>query len=271
MKLVEILLVAGALTSAQTRIPAELAPYQKVTIIARVNGAVEKVQVDRGSVVKEGEVLAVLSAPELDAQIAEALSKVEAVAARRFEADARVGAAEATLERLVAASRTQGAVAENDIVQARKILEAAKAAVVSIGKEAAAASASARSLEALHGLLTIRAPFAGVVTARNAHPGAVVGPSSGGLLELEQTARLRCVAAVPESEFASVRTGQRLDFTVAAYPGRRFSGTVARIAKSLDPKTRTMPVELDVQNPGAVLAPGMYAEVLWPEPARAAK
>lgn len=271
MKFVSIILTAGAMASAQTRIPAELAPYQKVTIVARVNGAVEKMPVDRGNVVKEGDVLAVLSAPELDAQIAEAKSKVEAVAARRFEAEARVGAAEATLERLVAASRTQGAIAENDIVQARKTLEAAKATVAGIEKEAAAAAASVKSYEALHELLTIRAPFSGAITARMAHPGAVVGPASGGLLELEQTGRLRCIAAVPESEFATVRPGQRLEFTVAAYPGRKFAGTIARFAKSLDSRTRTMPVELDVQNPNGVLAPGMYAEVLWPGAVKTAR
>lgn len=265
MKLVEVLLLAAPL-AAQTRVPAELAPYQKVTIMARVSGMVDKVAVDRGSVVKEGDVLVELSAPELAAQIAEGRARVEASAARKAEAEAKVGAAEATLERLVAASRTPGAVAENDIVQARKALEAARGAVTSIEKEAAAAEAAVRSLEALAALLTIRAPFPGAITARFAHPGAVVGPRSGALLELEQVSRLRCVAAVPESGYGQIKTGQRLEFTVAAYPGRKFAATVARLAKSLDSKTRTMPVELDVANPGGELAPGMYAEVLLPAP-----
>jgi RND family efflux transporter MFP subunit len=268
MKLAEVFLLVGVLSAAQTRIPAELAPYQKVTIVARVNGMLEKVSVDRGSIVKEGEVLAVLSAPELDAQIAEGRARLEAVSARRAETEARAGAAQATLERLVAASKTQGAVAANDVVQARKALEAAQAAVVTVEREAAAAGAAVRSLEALHGLLTLRAPFPGVITARMAHPGAVVGPASGGLLELEQIARLRCVAALPESEYGRVKAGQRLEFTVAAYPGRKFTGTVARSAHSLDSKTRTMPVELDVANSNGALAPGMYAEVLLPAPAK---
>lgn len=264
MRLVEILLLAGALAGAQTRVPAELAPYQRVAIMARVSGMVGKVSVDRGSVVKEGDVLVELAAPELTAQIAEGRAKVEASAARRVEAEAKAGAAEATLERLVAASKTPGTVAENDIVQARKSLEAARGSVASIEKETAAGMAAVRSLEAVAGLLTLRAPFSGVVTARMAHPGAVVGPASGALLELEQVARLRCVAAVPESEYGRVRVGQRLEFTVAAYPGRRFAGVVARSARSLDNKTRTMPVELDVANAGGELAPGMYAEVLVP-------
>lgn len=266
MRLVEILLLAGTLAGAQTRVPAELAPYQKVTIMARVSGTVDKVAVDRGSVVKQGDLLVELSAPELAAQISERRARVEAAAAKRAEAEARAGAAEATLERLLAASKTQGAVAEIDIVQARKALEAARGAVESIGKEAAAEQAAVRSLEALAALLTIRAPFSGVITARVAHPGAVVGPGSGALLELEQVSRLRCVAAVPESEFRRLKTGQRLEFTVAAYPGRKFAGNVARSAKSLDSRTRTMPVELDVHNSGGELAPGMYAEVLLAAP-----
>jgi RND family efflux transporter MFP subunit len=266
MKLVEVLLFAAALALAQTRLPAELAPYQKVTIMARVSGMVQKVAVDRGSPVKEGDVLVELSAPELAAQIAEARARVEASAARKAEAEAKVGAAEATLERLLAASKTQGAVAENDIVQARKALDAARGAVASIEKEAAAAEAAVLSLEALAALLTIRAPFSGIITARFAHPGAVVSPGSGALLELEQVSRLRCVAAVPESEYGRIKPGQRLEFTVAAYPEKKFVGTVARSSKSLNPKTRTMPVELDVANPAGELAPGMYAEVLLPAP-----
>ncbi len=266
MKLASILLLAGAGLAAQTRVPAELIPFQRVTIMARVSGMVEKVNVDRGSVVKEGDVLVALSAPELDAQVSEAKSKVEASRARKVEAEARVGAAQATLESLRAASKTKGAVAENDIVQAQKILEAARGAILSIEKEAMAYEASVVSLEALKALQTLRAPFSGVITARLVHPGAVVSPGRGGLLELEQVSKLRCVAAVPENEFGRVRLGQKLEFTVAAHPGKKFAGTVARAAKSLDSKTRTMPVELDVLNSGALLAPGMYAEVLLPAP-----
>lgn len=262
MKLVSIFLLAGAGLAAQTRVPAELIPFQRVTIMARVSGMVEKVNVDRGSTVKEGDVLVELSAPELDAQVAEAKSKVEASRARKVEAQARVGAALATLESLRAASKTQGAVADNDIVQAQKMLEAARGAIVSIEKEAAAYEASVVSLEALKALQTIRAPFPGVITARLVHPGAVVSPGSGGMLELEQVSKLRCVVAVPESEIGRMRLGERLEFTVASHLGKKFAGTVARSAKSLDSKTRTMPVELDVLNPAGLLAPGMYAEVL---------
>ena len=99
------------------------------------------------------------------------------------------------------------------------------------------------------------------------HPGALVGPgsrSAGPLLQLEEVSRLRLVVAVPETEVSGVRHGNRVEFRLPAYPGRTFTGTVARVDRSLDPKTRTMAVELDVANPRNELSPGMYPEVAWP-------
>jgi RND family efflux transporter MFP subunit len=110
--------------------------------------------------------------------------------------------------------------------------------------------------------LKITAPFDGVITERRVHPGALAG--SGALLELEQNQRLRLVVAVPEAETAGIEPAARVAFTVPAYPGRTFTGVVARPARSLEPKTRTMPVELDVDNARGALSPGMYAEVAWP-------
>jgi RND family efflux transporter MFP subunit len=85
------------------------------------------------------------------------------------------------------------------------------------------------------------------------------------MFRLEQVDRLRLVTAVPESLVAGVRRGARVSFSVSAFPGEKFTGVVSRPAFSVDPKTRTMPVELDVSNPGSRLAPGMYAEVAWPQ------
>ena len=98
---------------------------------------------------------------------------------------------------------------------------------------------------------TITAPFDGVVTARLVHPGALVGPiaASSAMLRLEQNSRLRLVVAVPEAAVSGIVNGARVPFTVPAYPGEIFSGVVVRIAHSLDLKTRTMPVELDLSNP----------------------
>lgn len=99
--------------------------------------------------------------------------------------------------------------------------------------------------------------------------GALVGPSGGSgsrlpLVKVEQTNRLRLVVPIPEKYVAGMVNGARVDFTVPAYPSETFSGTIARIAHSVDVKTRTMPVELDVNNPGRRLSSGMFPEVLWP-------
>jgi len=83
-------------------------------------------------------------------------------------------------------------------------------------------------------------------------------------LRIQQISRLRLVVAVPEADIAGITIGDRISFTVPAYPGDTFSGGVARISHTLDEKTRSMPVEVDVVNDSARLAPGMFPEVVWP-------
>jgi RND family efflux transporter MFP subunit len=104
-----------------------------------------------------------------------------------------------------------------------------------------------------------------VVTERNAHPGSLVSPTAAApLVRIEQLARLRLTVAVPEVEVGGIAPGSRVKFTVPAFPGETFEGLIQRLSHSLDQKTRTMPVELDVNNAAGRLAPGMFAEVSWP-------
>jgi RND family efflux transporter MFP subunit len=242
----------------------EFLPYQAVDLHARVNGFVETVAVDRGSTVKQGEPLVKLAAPEMEAQAAEARAKVHAAESHLAEAKAKLASALSTYERMKKASETPGAIAGNELVVAQQSVEAAQGVVSSAEATRAASRASLDAVEKLQGYLTIRAPFAGVITERLVHPGALAGPNTGPLLRLEQVSRLRLVVAVPEANYAGVARGRRAPFRVAAYPDRQFAGTVARSARAIDPKTRTMSVELDVDNAGGMLAPGMYPEVTWP-------
>jgi RND family efflux transporter MFP subunit len=115
----------------------------------------------------------------------------------------------------------------------------------------------------------VKAPFDGVVTERNVHPGALVGPAGAAgaavpMLRIETLSRLRVVVPVPETYAAGVPDGTKVDFTVPAFPGRIFGGTIARIAHSVDIKTRTMPVELEAANLKGELSPGTFSDVLWP-------
>ena len=271
LSLVLIACLAAPLTAQTLKLPGELKPWQRVSLTARVTGIVDAVDADRGSIVKQGQILIRLSAPEMKARIAEAEARVLTIAAQKAEAEARLSAGESTLQRLTAAAKTQGAVAENDLVQATKSVAAAHAVVQSFDKSAAAAEAQVQALKDLETYLRIAAPFNGVVTERKVHPGALASPQSGSLLEIEQVSKLRLEVAVPESAYARIPTGARIQFTVPAHPGRTFTGVVARHARSLNPSTRTLPVELDVENSSGALAPGMYAEISWPHrPAPAA-
>lgn len=258
------LLFGGVLWAQGVKLPAELQAWQKVAMTARVSGVVERVLVDRGSEVKAGELLVELSAPEMKAQLAEVEVRAQAVEAQRAEVEAKRAAAESTWARLKTASATPGAVSTNEIIQAEKQVESLKALLTSLEKSAAAVRAQSDVTKDLIGYLRIQAPFAGVITERMVHPGALAGPAAGPLLELQQVSRLRLVVALPESEWKHMANGARLAFVVPAYPGRTFTGVVARRARVLDAKSRTMPVELDVINGDGALAPGMYAEVTLP-------
>lgn len=126
-----------------------------------------------------------------------------------------------------------------------------------------------RSVQMAENYLRIVAPFDGVITERNAHKGPLAGPAGAAatsqpVLRIQQVARLRLIVSVPEAEVAAVRAETKVNFTFPAFSGETFTGTIARIGNSVDPKTRTMPIELDVNNPSRRLSLGMFPQVLWP-------
>src|SRR5215475_11760190 len=251
------------------RLPGELQAYQSVAVFPKVPAFVESISVDRGSVVKSGQIIARLFAPELAAQRLEAQSKVQGAEAQKVEAEAKLQSDEGTYQRLKAASETPGVVAGNDLEIARQIVEGDQARLEATQKSVHAAESALKSISEIEGYLQIRAPFDGVITERNVHPGALVGPSGAStgqapILRVEQTNRLRLIVPVPEKYVAGMSGGANVQFAVSAYPGQKFTGTIARIAHSVDVKTRTMPVELDVNNVGGRLSSGMFPEVLWP-------
>jgi len=260
--------LAPAVSKAVSRtidLPGELLPFQIVSLHARVPGYVERVLVDRGSMVKQGDLLVALSAPELKTQIAEAESQVQAAESDRRQAEAQLAALQSTFDRLKKAAETPGAVAGNELILAEKQVQATQELVRSRRQATSAAQSVVEARKELEAYLTITAPFDGVVTDRFVHPGALAGPGADtALLVIQQVAHLRLVVPVPEADVGGVAAGASVPFRVPAYPEREYSGTVARIAHALDPKTRTMPVELDVFNRDGSLAPGMYPAVGWP-------
>ena len=263
---VDVVRVVSRAVDRQVKLPGEFQPYLSVAIYAKVTGFVKTVHVDRGSRVKQGQLLATLEAPEMQSQVLEAQSKAQALELQRAEASARLAAVQGTYDRLKAASATPGVVAENDVVVAQKTVEAAQALVRSYEDSIKAANAQVQAVKDLQQYLTIKAPFAGIITERNVHPGALVGPGSTAapLLRLHQVSRLRLVVAVPEALVGATVKGARVAFTVPAYPGETFHGLLNLMAHDLDEKTRSMAVELDVNNPDLRLGAGMYPEVQWP-------
>ena len=248
-----------------TELTGEFFPFLSVQLHAKVAGYVEKVLVDRASFVKRGDLLVQLSAPEMMAHITQAGAQVTSAESDKAQAQAQLAAAQSTYARIQDAAKTPGAVAENDLVQAKQQTEAAEALVRSRQRTVESLIGNLKSQQDLAGYLQVRAPFDGVISARYVHPGALVGPGSDvTLLQLDQISHLRLAIAVPESDVAGLVKGLKVEFKVPAYSDRTFSGVIARPAYAVDTKTRTMPVELDVSNSQRLLAPGMYPSVLWP-------
>jgi membrane fusion protein (multidrug efflux system) len=249
-------------------LPGELTAYQSVAIHARVNGFVKTMTADRGSRVRAGDIIATLEAPELVAQRAEAQSKLQAAEGQLAVARARAESDRGTFERLKAASATPGVVAGNDVLVSGKTADASQSQAVSAEQSVEAARQALNAIREIEGYLRVTAPFSGVVTERNVHPGALVGPSSGTsgapMFRIIDDSRLRLVVPVPEAYTSELKSGTSIPFAVAAYPGQSFAGTVARIAQAVDVATRTMAVELDVANTRGQFAPGTFATVTWP-------
>lgn len=250
-------------------LPAQLLPYETVDVYPKVTGFIETIRVDRGSRVRRGDLLVRLSAPELVAQRAQAEAGIRAAESQLASAQAKFASDQGTYLHLAAAAKTPGVVAENDLLVANQATVADKGAVAAAQSNINAAQETLRSVAQTESYLDIDAPFSGVVTTRNLHPGALVGPTSGQagtmpIVQIVDTDRLRLVVPVPEAQVGAMKEGQAVSFMVPAYPGQTLHAPIARISHDVDMKTRTMPVELDVHNTDGKLSPGSFATVVWP-------
>ena len=255
------------------RLPGEIRPYEIVAVYPKVTGFLQWIGVDRGSSVKKGQLLARLTAPEVEAGRQNAEARLRSEKATLIAAEAKFAADEGTYQSLHTAAATPGVISGNELQVAKKKAEADDAQVGAARERVAAAQAGLSAARELTAYLQIRAPFDGVVTERNAHPGDLVGPAgvSGAgsktpapMLRIEMLSRLRLVVPVPEIDTGAIVPGALVHFSAPAFPTQRFVGRVARVSRYLHEETRTMPVELDVANPRGRLYPGMFPEVEWP-------
>jgi RND family efflux transporter MFP subunit len=265
---VEGAVVKRGAIDTQLTLQGSLQPYEQVDVFPRVAGFIRQIPVDRGTRVRRGQVLVQLSAPEVLAQTAGAGAELRSAQARLAEAEARLAADSATADRLAAAAQTPGAVAENDVLVARQTVAASRARVTAASEAVAGARDALRATGQQSGYLTIRAPFDGVVTERNLHPGALVGPATNAgstpILKLANVDRLRLTLAVPQDAIGAAKVGRAVDFTVASRPGQKFTAQIARTSGALDPRSRALMVELDTDNRGQPFAAGEFASVTWP-------
>jgi membrane fusion protein, multidrug efflux system len=276
--------------------PAELLAYQDVAIYPKEPGFIKWIGVDRGSVVEKDQLMAVLEAPELiaqknaadskvaaaEAELAETESKLQTTRSQKTEAEAKLDSDSSTNDRIQKAAKVPGVISDNEAVVSAKLVERDQAAVAAqehnilamenqvhaLKQKVAASQREADSFKEIAQYLNVKAPFYGYVTERDLHTGSFVGPLGKGayppIVRVQELSLLRLVAPVPEVDAGGIELNAKVDFTVSTYPGETFTGTVARIGNSLDQKTRTMPVELNVPNDKWRLKPGMFAEVHWP-------
>ncbi|AXF04871.1 efflux RND transporter periplasmic adaptor subunit [Paraburkholderia hospita] len=251
---VDALTPTRAPASQELLLPGNVMPYADASIYARTSGYIQHWYADIGAKVSAGQTLADIQTPELDAQLRQAR-------ADEANAKANYSFADSTAQRWQTMLQTQS-VSQQD-ANAKTSDSAAKLAAWQ------AAQANVARLSELVSYEKVTAPFNGVITARKVDVGALVtaggspgiAANGGELFHIEQTDRLRVYVDVPQNDAQSIAPGTKVYLTTQQYPGRQFDASVARSADSIDPVSRTLHVEVDVDNRDGALLPGAYAQV----------
>ncbi len=240
-----------AAASPEIVLPANVQAFIDAPIYARTTGYLKKWHVDIGAHVKAGQLLAEIDAPEVDQALRQARADLAT-------AEANLNLSRITAERYADLLKTDS-VSKQDADNAAGDYAAKQAIVHS-------AEANAKRLGELQSFEKIYAPFTGVITARNTDIGALIDSGASGgqrteLFHIAQPDKLRVYVNVPEAYSQAAKPGLTADLTLAEFPGRRFQGKLVRTANAIDTNTRTLLVEIDVDNPTGTLLTGAYAEV----------
>lgn len=245
-------------------LPGTAVPFLETAVYARTSGYLKRWLVDIGDSVKEGQLLAEIDTPEVNAQLLQARATLAESKAAVVRNQANENLSRVNLERAQSLS-TNNAFSKQELDSADAAYKVAAATTKVSEATIKANEASVKRLEDLQAFQKITAPFAGVVTARNYDIGAlVVADNSAGAKELFHLARidtLRVFADVPQTFATSVTPGMKAPVSRREAPGREFPGVVSRSTQALDPATRTLKVQVDVPNKDGALLPGMYLQV----------
>jgi membrane fusion protein, multidrug efflux system len=238
--------------SSSARLPGQLVPFNEVNLFPKVNGFVKQLFVDRGSIVKKGQLLVVLEAPEMQSQ-------VETANAQFMQAQADAEASKEKYDRLKEAAKEPGSVSPLDLDNAQSQMKASEA-------KSQAQRSNVEAVRTMMGYLRIYAPFDGMIIQRNVSPGALVAPGKAGdqpILILQDIHKMRLTVDIPEDYVDKVDLSKPVMFTFNAMPGQQQSAKISRSANALG-SMRSEAIEIDVLNKNGQLKPGMYAEVLIP-------
>jgi RND family efflux transporter MFP subunit len=240
-------------------LPGNVQPFITSPIYSRTNGYLKKWYFDIGAHVKQGQLLAVIETPEVDQQLQQARSNL-------LTAQANLELAAITKTRYQGLLKSN-AVSQQDVDNAIGTYNANKAIVE-------ADKAAVEQYSALVSFEKIYAPFDGVITARNTDIGDLInsGSSTGAktdLFDIAQPGKLRVYVNVPEEYSQGIKTGMTADLNLTEFPGRKFQGKMVRTAEAINVTTRTLLVEIDVDNPTGTLLTGSYAEVHLAVPTQA--
>lgn len=234
-------------------LPGTLLGVTESTLYARSNGYILKWNKDIGSTVKKGDLLAEISAPEIDQELSQAI-------AARVQSAAGAALAKSTAERWKSL-REKDAVTQQDMDERASAYRQAHANL-------AAADANVERLRKLSGFNQVVAPFDGIVTRRNIDVGDLVNAGNGGagqaLFTVAKIDPLRLYIYVPQVYAGQVKIGGEVTVTLAERAGEEYRGTIARTARAIDTVTRTMQVEIRVPNPDGTLITGSYVQATLP-------
>jgi RND family efflux transporter MFP subunit len=245
---VRVFLLKKDKVKTQTSLPGELIPYERVEIHPKVIGYIKELKVDIGSVVKKGQTLLTISAPEIESRLGEAAGKYQA-------AKSKYGASLDTYKRILAASKEKGVISEDELQRARNQM-------LSDSADYEAAKYSSASFKQVGNYLAILAPFDGIITQRNFNEGAYVGAvNEKAIVVIENNSKLRLRVAVPESLTGVSLKNNKAKFNTKANPTQVFEANLVRKAGSIDMNTRTEMWEFEVLNKNNTVKAGAFATV----------
>lgn len=252
--------------AAYMELPGTLEALEQAEIYAKVSGYLDVIHVDIGDTVRAGDVIAVLSVPEMLPEMNIAEAAVEVALAIREKARADANLANITAKRYADLhSKEPGAITNQEVDTAKAGQLSAAAQVTLAQSQITSAEAEVERLKVLMTYATVRAPFDGVITKRFLDTGAMVlSGTSGGtpLVEIMRMDTLRLVTNIPEEMVTSVGKGTATSIKIDALGStEELKGSITRIAERLMPDTRSMRAEIDLPNPGLKLKPGMFAKV----------